>query len=620
MSTSIARLSATVAGTCNEVLATARELGRDDLASLITTESTRWNESDTTIVVAGEPGTGKTTLIAALCARAELAVDGPTVVYSVIAQPASDEDEHIAVHFDGDAEPQRHPLGELTRFVSGSHNPNNALGVAAVHVALHCELCDAGIVLIDTPGVDRLESRWGALTMRVVERADHLVLTTAADAPLSRPELEFLRQATTRLETVSVAMNRIDRFRGWRTVAGHDSSAIATIVPHLADVEITPIAAQLAIDSLDALNHDDELAAILLDESRIEVLRESLRTGIGSTQRFIRLANLVRSARTVAGDMLGNLVLGGDVTELDRLADRKAALNAEAASLRESSPAWAIALSDDLTMLRDSLSVQMQSESTRLVERIDDAIERGTDDAEFDALVDVEFRLANLELDRWLSEQLDEVAQRQAQRCALDLAAPSSERLDPSVSRSGAPWSTATSTIGLRIAAAVSSTLGGVGMMAVTSVGAIGAQGSDVGIFRLGTLALSVFIGSISAAVGVRHSKKQQRVSAARLAVRSDLDSWRVTASNAARATILLAQRALEAESKALLRDRQASIAAEIGQVDALMAATRSDRDRAAADAQQIQVRLERFESELDTHARSIVEALAARRARTEHR
>lgn len=614
MASSIASLSSAVAGTCNQVLATARALDRHDLVTLITAESSRWNQSDTTIVVAGEPDTGKSVLVAALCGRAELVSDGPTVAYSVIARPAPGDDEHIVVHRGDDAEPERRPLADLAGFVSATHNPGNRLGISAVHVAIRSELLDAGVVLVDTPGVDGLDGRWGALTLCSTEQADHLLLATGADAPLTLPELRFLERAASRLDTVSIVLTRVDRFRGATAIATDDAAAIAAIIPHLAGSAIIPVASNLAVDAIAAeADGDGDLADVLREESHIEALRDVVRNGVAARVRFVRLANLGRVASSVVEELITHLALGDQVTETSRLEERKATLQQTAATLRESSPSWSTALADDFTLLRDSLHAELQGASARLVDRLDEVLDSGVTADDLDERLEVEFRIANLELSAWLRQELDGVATRHGDRCSGDLTAPSTPDLDPDVNRPATNPRSADGTIRLRIATAMSTTLGGLGMMAVTSVGAAGA-GGQAGLFRLGTLAVSVLVGSATAAAGVRHSKKQERVTAGRSILRAELDAWRVAASNQARAAVLGAQRTLEAETKALLRDRQAAVAAELDEVKHLMSAGATARAAAAQDADTTLAALRGYAADLSNHATAIAEALTGPR------
>src|SRR5262249_59938080 len=73
------------------------------------------------------------------------------------------------------------------------------------------------LTLVDTPGVGGLDSLHAEIALDAVERATALLFVVDASAPFSKPELEFLIEASKRVNFVLFALTKTDAYPARRT-------------------------------------------------------------------------------------------------------------------------------------------------------------------------------------------------------------------------------------------------------------------------------------------------------------------------------------------------------------------------------------------------------------------
>jgi hypothetical protein len=95
--------------------------------------------------------------------------------------------EGLVVEF-ADGRQEHHQLDRLAGFVTEEANPGNRLGAVRVTARLHTPLLDAGVRLVDTPGVGSVHDHNTAATDAYLPNLDAAVLVTSADPPISRAE------------------------------------------------------------------------------------------------------------------------------------------------------------------------------------------------------------------------------------------------------------------------------------------------------------------------------------------------------------------------------------------------------------------------------------------------
>lgn len=156
------------------------------------------------VAIVGERKRGKSTLVNALIEHAGLLprdVDVATNCYIEVISPRRlglPAEAGVRVHLQSGTVVEA-GIEDIGRWGSEQANPGNARGVAYVQVLLPHPLLDAGLVLLDTPGVGGLRSAHGAMTLNALDQSDALVLLLGAGAPASADELGFLEQALDRV-------------------------------------------------------------------------------------------------------------------------------------------------------------------------------------------------------------------------------------------------------------------------------------------------------------------------------------------------------------------------------------------------------------------------------------
>jgi GTP-binding protein EngB required for normal cell division len=159
------------------------------------------------VAVVGEFKRGKSSLLNALVGREVL----PVGVLPLTAVPTVIEqgEEALVVEYT-DGRQEQHPLRQLASFVTEEANPGNRLGVIRVTARLHTPLLDAGVRLVDTPGVGSVHEHNTRSTDAYLPNLDAAVLVTSADPPISAAERAFLERVLAHAVRLFVALNKAD--------------------------------------------------------------------------------------------------------------------------------------------------------------------------------------------------------------------------------------------------------------------------------------------------------------------------------------------------------------------------------------------------------------------------
>ncbi len=323
----------------NQVHAFAGQVGRADLADALGAEAARWKDLTSTVVVAGAQKRGKSRLLNALLGRpgllpvdADIATHvhvtvqhGPTLAATVHRHP-------------GDAfgiDPE-----ELADYASVLGDPERRRGVVRVDVELDHPLL-AAVRLVDTPGVDSLTAGHRHVTLASLGQADALLFAVSAERqPVLREELEFLAEASQRIDTIAFAFTKAEdaeevrallaenRDRLARFVAGHETPER---LGRLLEARWFPVSAKLAENAhTRRVAGQGDRAAALWERSGLDAVTGFLR-GCGEAKEIVRAGNVL----AVAGSVLETGVAAerdrragadGDAAVADRLAAEQARL------------------------------------------------------------------------------------------------------------------------------------------------------------------------------------------------------------------------------------------------------------------------------------------------------
>ncbi|GLZ79188.1 dynamin [Actinorhabdospora filicis] len=148
--------------------------------------------------------------------------------------------------------------------------------------------------LVDTPGVGGLDPAHAEVALDAVERATALLFVVDASAPFSKPELDFLVEASKRVNFVLFAMTKIDAYPGWKTIMEDNKSLLQAHAPRFAQAPFYPVSARLAEM---AIQMPPDARQALVTESRISELQHGL-IKLASRGGVLQQTNILRALRS----------------------------------------------------------------------------------------------------------------------------------------------------------------------------------------------------------------------------------------------------------------------------------------------------------------------------------
>jgi hypothetical protein len=271
-----------------------RNAGRGKEADAVVAAQRKPSGSGRPVVhVVGEDKRGKSTLVNALLGTPEASPTGYEVVTAAPITFFPTRDPRALVYRYGQKEAQQTDVATGRALATLAGNPNNVENVRSVQIGLDNQFLQQ-LVIVDTPGVGGLESGHGAMTLQSLRRADALVFVLEAGAQFRAPELAFLRLASERVDTVVIALTKIDMHRGWRTIMADNAKILAEQAPRFAGAPVVAVSAALSLQALSET--DDEDREALQDESGIPRLRGLLVQHVAGRIELLRQSNAVRTA------------------------------------------------------------------------------------------------------------------------------------------------------------------------------------------------------------------------------------------------------------------------------------------------------------------------------------
>ena len=282
-------MNAVAPGLIDEVGALAREWGRDDVVDALERARVIGAEPVSTVVVAGDIKRGKSRFVNALVGGRICPVAASVASNAFITVGFRSRPEARVVTA---ARPEGFAVGldEVPRWASEQGNPRNVSAVERVEAAIPSPLLAEGLRVIDTPGVGGLNAAHRQVSLATLRRADALLFVLDPEAPLSRPEYDFLAEASERIGSVLFILTKADLYLDWETIAAEDLRLIAAHAPRFRDAPL------LAVSSPEKEAADREDDAELLEESGFPAVEALLRERVIGRAVKLRLWNLARTA------------------------------------------------------------------------------------------------------------------------------------------------------------------------------------------------------------------------------------------------------------------------------------------------------------------------------------
>ena len=320
------------------------------------------------VAVVGEFKRGKSSLLNALVGREVL----PVGVLPLTAVPTVIEqgEEALVVEYT-DGRQEQHPLRQLASFVTEEANPGNRLGVIRVTARLHTPLLDAGVRLVDTPGVGSVHEHNTRSTDAYLPNLDAAVLVTSADPPISAGERAFLERVLAHAVRLFVVLNKADYLAAGdldRTIA-FTERVVRQVLPDWPG-PVYPLSARPGVgDPEDVRRFAADLTRFLRQERAAVVTdsaRRSAAQGLGSLQLALELE---RRAASLPAEELATR-RAQFAAAVDRLTDDAAD---DAALLGAAVRRGLEALDETLAPHRDELARRAEQTTLQVAERHPDA-------------------------------------------------------------------------------------------------------------------------------------------------------------------------------------------------------------------------------------------------------
>lgn len=594
----LADLARSVADLSNRVVDGARSADRPELADLVAAAAGRWAEPTVTVVVAGEVGLGKTSLVNALVGRQDLLPTGDEGLASVVtietaagSSATADDRPGYQVVLDGRDHPIETTRAELPSWSSG---PASSGTVAEVRVQVPPP--GSAVTLVDTPGVAGPHTIADQLVLAVLKRADLLLFVANADAPIGRTELTFLEQARHEIGACTVVLTRIDRFRGWTTIRDDTDEILRRELPGWAS-PTTGVSAVLAAEAAALRTAEPELADELAAEAGVDRLRATLDARVRHA-KHLRLLTLLSVQGRVIDALLEPVRAAEAAHEApdDERRRRLDDLRAEHAALRARGATVVRRIPEEIAAIREELGVAVR----RVVGEVTLAHEErllgsGVDADEVLDALESDLRAAQVrfatQVDGWLAQLGERLVDELEGDAEADVE-PAEGAGDVDGFRRGLPVG-GDASLRLRVAAAVASAGGGTALVGMTFMG-----GATVGIVRSGLMGISMVLGGIVANSGVRQSRNQRVVQTVRSQARTILDEWTAAVVAGARQRVLVGQRELDTALRAALGGRLDELDGEVQAIEAVSSADETERRRILAAAATSRHRLDALDRE----------------------
>lgn len=290
------------------MVAIANQHGRTTLGQRLTDAALALRDHSVRVVVIGQFKQGKSALVNALADAAVCPVDDlvatsvPTVLRWGPEPRAS-----LITHVDGEEEPFRTDIDprHLREHVTELARASGYLGNLHAEVMIPSHRLRDGLILVDTPGVGKAGAR-AFTNLALLPQADAAIMVSDATQELTRPELNFLQQASGLCPRTLCVVSKLDLQLQWRDI-------VAANIAHLENAGIA-----VPVIPTSSLLHDVGRAdgeASLIEDSRIEALANILSGDVRASTLARRRQSVTDEVRGVADHLL--MVLDAELRALE---------------------------------------------------------------------------------------------------------------------------------------------------------------------------------------------------------------------------------------------------------------------------------------------------------------
>jgi tRNA U34 5-carboxymethylaminomethyl modifying GTPase MnmE/TrmE len=249
------------------------------------------------LVVVGQFKRGKTTLINALLG-ADILPTAVVPLTSIVTVIEYGREIEVKVQFNDGGTKKVSPA-ELAEYVTEKGNPGNEKDVAEVLLRYPSEYLHDGVRLIDTPGVGSVYQHNTEVAYEYLPRSDATVFLISVDQPLSRAEIDFLKDVRQYADRIFFLLNKADYLS-----PGELEESVEFTLSTLRDEagfaspELYTVSARLCLDG--KRRGSDELLA----RSNMPSFEERLRRFLIEEKGMILLRSVSNNLRRVVSEAL----------------------------------------------------------------------------------------------------------------------------------------------------------------------------------------------------------------------------------------------------------------------------------------------------------------------------
>ena len=270
------------------------------------------------------------------------------------------------------------PLPELSEavaaHVSESHNPGNRQKLHHVEVGVPRHLLQAGLEIVDTPGVGGLNSVHGAATMSALPTADAVLLVSDASQEYTAPELEFLSRAVRLCPNVACVLTKTDLYPEWRRIAELDRGHLRTAG---VDAELIAVSSQVRWQAVTTGDLD------LNAESGFAELEEYLVRRVLGQADLLSRRSTVHDVLAVTDQICDSLraerAARSDPARAQEIVRELTGAQGRAAALKERSARWQHTLNDGVTDLNADIDHDLRDRMREVTRLAEEEIDGGGD-------------------------------------------------------------------------------------------------------------------------------------------------------------------------------------------------------------------------------------------------
>ncbi len=197
------------------------------------------------LVVVGQFKRGKTSLINALLGADILPV-AVVPLTSIVTIMKFGDALRINVHFNDGRVAEIKP-DSLPEYVTERGNPKNGKNISEVVITYPSPYLKGGVQIIDTPGVGSVYEHNTDVAYQYLPKSDAALFLLSVDQPLSKAELDFLKDVREYSNRIFFLLNKADYFSDADLRESMEFSKSVLMEATGSEVRIFPVSAKLAL-------------------------------------------------------------------------------------------------------------------------------------------------------------------------------------------------------------------------------------------------------------------------------------------------------------------------------------------------------------------------------------